>query len=237
MLLIREHEDLPHATWTEHYLTFRDQIFGISNADETELARIDQWMSQESIPLRAYIAGISRKLFTQRATNLGGADVGSIPIPEGGDLDLSDNEQIVADDVVRYYRNFVRRGADAELATADARPALPSYVEIFCNQINNIYREQPLKALEPYSWPGVICQPFAFGEAHVDWSDAGGLCGRLNAVLKEQRGSSLSVTRIARIYDGRFIFMIKPDRLRYWLRSIALRDSDDVSADMRTQGF
>ena len=80
MLLIREHEDLPHATWTEHYLAFRDQIFGIGNADETELARIDQWMSEESIPLKAYIAGISRKLFTQRATSLGGADVGSIPI-------------------------------------------------------------------------------------------------------------------------------------------------------------
>lgn len=237
MLLIREHEDLPHATWTEHYLAFRDQIFGVGNADEAELARIDQWMSEESIPLRAYIAGISRKLFTQRATSLGGADVGSIPMPDNGDLDLGDNERIVADDVVRYYRNFVRRGADAELATADARPALPAYVDVFCGQTNGIYRDQPLKALEPYSWPGVICQPFAFGEADVDWSDAGELRGKLDAVLREQRGSSLSMTRIARIYDGRFIFMLKPDRLRYWLRSIALRDSDDVLADMRAQGF
>ena len=237
MLLIREHEDLPHATWTDHYLAFRDQIFGIGNADGRELARIDEWMSKESTPLRAYIAGISRKLFTQRATSLGGADVASIPMPEDGDLDLSDNERIVADDVVRYYRDFVRRGSASELAKADARPALQGYVEIFCRQTNSIYQDPPVHALQPWSWPGVICQPFAFGAAEVDWSDANELRGKLDAVLRDQRGSSLSVTRIARVYDGRYVFMLKPDRLRYWLRSIALRDSDDVLADMRGQGF
>jgi hypothetical protein len=59
----------------------------------------------------------------------------------------------------------------------------------------------------------------------------------LDSLLREQRGSSITVTRIARIYDRNFIFLLKPDRLRYWLRSTALRDADDVLADLRAQGF
>jgi hypothetical protein len=33
------------------------------------------------------------------------------------------------------------------------------------------------------------------------------------------------------------VFLIKPDRLRYWLRSIALRDADESLADLRRMGF
>ena len=44
--------------------------------------------------------------------------------------------------------------------------------------------------------------------------------------------------RIARIYDsnssnrGPIIYLIKPDRVRYWTRSSALRDADEVSVDI-----
>ena len=37
--------------------------------------------------------------------------------------------------------------------------------------------------------------------------------------------------------DGRFVYILKPDRLRYWLRSIALRDADEIMADLRSQGY
>jgi hypothetical protein len=33
------------------------------------------------------------------------------------------------------------------------------------------------------------------------------------------------------------MFLLKPDRLRYWLRSVALRDADETLADLRAQGF
>ena len=59
----------------------------------------------------------------------------------------------------------------------------------------------------------------------------------LDKLLHEQRGTTLYVTRIARIYDGNFVFLLKPDRLRYWLRSVALRDADETLSDLRAQGF
>lgn len=115
--------------------------------------------------------------------------------------------------------------------------ALDSFGATFTKQINAIYKRNPLRALKSQTWPGTICLPFSFGDAQVDWSGADELKGKLDTLLHEQRGTTLHVTRIARIYDGRFIFLLKPDRLRYWLRSVALRDADETLSDLRAQGF
>ena len=55
--------------------------------------------------------------------------------------------------------------------------------------------------------------------------------------VREKRENGLDVTRIARIYDGSCIYLVKPDRLRYWLGSIALRDADETLADLVDQGY
>ena len=115
--------------------------------------------------------------------------------------------------------------------------AIPAFNETFVRQVNAIYKKKPLQALAPQAWPGVICQPFAFGKGEVDWSDADALKGKLGALLRERQDGVLQVTRIARIFDGNFIFLLKPDRLRFWMRSVALRDADETLADLRVQGF
>ncbi|RVI66094.1 SAM-dependent methyltransferase [Sinorhizobium meliloti] len=238
ILLVREHEDLPHQVWTDGYLTFKNKIVGFSRANHDDLIAVDQWLSEQAVPLRAYAAGTSGRVITQKATTLAGADVLALPYVPDGSLDLSANEQIVAEDVVKYYRDFVRRGNESNLARQETGDALADFAMVFCSQINGIYVENQIMPLKPQKWPGAVCQPFVFGvSADVDWTGADELRGKLDALLYAQRGAHLSITRIARIYDGQFLFLIKPDRLRYWLRSIALRDSDDVLADLRAQGF
>ena len=39
------------------------------------------------------------------------------------------------------------------------------------------------------------------------------------------------------IYDANVILIVKPDRLRYWIRSVAIRDADETLHDLRRQGF
>ena len=115
--------------------------------------------------------------------------------------------------------------------------ALAAFDETFTAQINTVYARQPLCPLERYHWGGAICGAYVFGDGVVDWSGADKLRAKLDALLQERRGSSLTITRIARLYDQNFLFLLKPDRLRFWTRLIALRDADDVLADLRTQGF
>ncbi len=238
MLLVREHMDLPHDVWSRDYLTYKNKIVGFaaSHRDAKRLIRADSWLTENAQALRAYAACTSLRLFTQKATTLSEADILGLPFPAGESLDLSGNEKIVADDIVNYMRDLIRLGENSEVMRREATEALPAFSQALVTQINKIYRKKPLRVLPAQRWPGVICQPFVFGPGEVDWNGADGLKGRIDALLKH-KGESIRVVRIARIYDGSFIFILKSDRLRYWLRSVALRDADEILADLRTQGF
>lgn len=239
MLLVREQMDLPHAIWSKNYLTYKNQIVGFAAPKQqlSALSRVDRWLAAEAAALRAFTAGVSVKLFTQKATTLSGADILALPYPENGTLDLSDNERLLVEDITDYYRDLIRLGEDSEAMKKSGVPTLSAYAARFERQVNAIYKQNPLRALEPQTWPGSICLPFVFGDGKVDWSGVDELKGKLGALLHEQRGTTLQITRITRIYDGTFVFLLKPDRLRYWLRSVALRDADETLSDLWAQGF
>ncbi|RQW42264.1 class I SAM-dependent DNA methyltransferase [Novosphingobium sp. LASN5T] len=238
-LLIKEHENLHHGLWNGHYLTYKHEIVGLAapKADLPQLAAIETWLEREGTVLRAYVAGISARLFTQRATAILSADIFALPYPEDEDLDLSQNERIIAEDIIAHQRDFIRLGTAAPVMRVAPAEALDAFDEVFTNQINAVYSRKPLRAVEFQHWSGTICKAYAFGDGSVDWSGADELRNRLDDLLYERRGSGLTVTRITRLYDKGFVFLLKPDRHRFWTRSIALRDGDDVLADLRTQGF
>lgn len=238
-LLVKENEDIHHGLWSGHYLTYKHRIMGFA-AKEQDLHRleaVEAWLRKEKIVLRAYIAGISASLFVQRASAILQADILALPYPDDEDLDLSENERIVAQDIVDYQREFIRRGTGSALMRVAPNEALSTFDDTFTTQINTIYTRKPLRALGRYHWAGAICGAYGFGDGVVDWSDAKALRTKLDALLNERRGSTLTVTRITRLYDQGFVFLLKPDRHRFWTRSIALRDADDVLADLRGQGF
>ena len=143
----------------------------------------------------------------------------------------------LVDDILDYYRNLIRLGEDSDAMKKPGSPALPDFNEVFTARINAVYKKNKLHALAPQAWPGVVCQPYIFGKGNVEWNGAEELKDKLNNLLKEKKGN-INITRIARLYDGNTgIYLLKPDRLRYWLRSIALRDADETLADLVEQGF
>lgn len=238
LLLIKEHENLYYDLWNDGYLTYKNEIVGFSAPGDTgQLKEVANWLQQESVVLRAYVAGISSRLFTQRATSVFNADIFSLPYPENRNLDISANERILAEDIISFQRDYIRLGTGSPVMQKAPTEALEAFDNVFTSQINAIYSRNPLHALPLEQWAGAICKAYVFGDGMVDWSDANDLRNRLNALLYERRGTSLTVTRITRIYDKNFVFLLKPDRHRFWTRSIALRDADDVLADLRIQGF
>ena len=241
VLLIKEHQDLHSGLWQDHYLAYKHKVVGFA-AEECEisqLSKVQEWLTENSLALRAFVAGISIQLFSQRATAISSSDIFAIPYPDAGSLDLSFNETLLIEDVLGYYRDLVRFGGDSTAFQnrADQHNSLTDYAEVFCAQLSTVYPHSQVTALQPYSWPGVICHPFVFGRGEVDWDGVEELRDKLDSLLVEKRGRDLRVTRIARIYDANFVFLLKPDRLRFWLRSVALRDADDVLSDLRVRGL
>ncbi|HHT1453049.1 MAG: N-6 DNA methylase [Comamonas sp.] len=238
LLLIKEHEDLYFDLWKDGYLAYKNEIVGFSAPGNAEkLDEVADWLRTQSTVLRAYAAGISSRLFTQRATSIFNADILSLPYPEDGNLDVSRNELIIAEDIVSFQRDLIRLGTASPAMQQVELDALGAFDDVFTAQINGVYGRNSLRALPMERWSGAICKTYAFGDGSVDWSDAGDLRNRLDALLCEKRGSNLNITRITRLYDKNFLFLLKPDRHRFWMRSIALRDADDVLSDLRMQGF
>lgn len=172
----------------------------------------------------------------QRSTSIASTDITSLPYPKAASLNLSRHEQLIVSDVVEYYRDLIRLGEDSAAMKKPGAPALPDFNDVFTAQINAVYKKNKLRALAPQAWPGVVCQPYIFGKGEVDWRGSDELKGKLNKLLEVKRGN-INITRIARLYDGAGIYLLKPDRLRYWLRSVALRDADETLADLVEQGF
>ena len=49
--------------------------------------------------------------------------------------------------------------------------------------------------------------------------------------------SSLTSTRIIKVYEDNTIIFIKPNQYRYWLASIAYRDADKCVLDLSKAGY
>ncbi|PCI57352.1 MAG: SAM-dependent methyltransferase [Alphaproteobacteria bacterium] len=239
MVLIHEHEDLTSRYFLEGAYVYKHKIAGICapKVDANKIKNIASWLKKEKRTFQAFVTSGGMTTFTQKASWVGLNDIKALPYPENRDLDLSANEKIIVDDIIDHYRDLIRLGEDSIAMKESAHKALDSFADVFTQQINTIYKKKKMQSLAPQSWPGVICQPLVFGNGTVDWHGADELKDKLNGLFHKQRGTTLHVTRIARIYDGNFIFLLKPDRMRYWLRSIALRDADEVLADLRAQGF
>ena len=79
----------------------------------------------------------------------------------------------------------------------------------------------------------------------IDSSDLLNLMDRLNKALLERgdtEGGGIFYQRVAKVYASvelnginiPTVYLVKPDKIRYWTRSMALRDADEVSADIMT---
>src|SRR5690606_30571931 len=150
---------------------------------------LEDWLKRESAVLAAYVAGISARLFTQRATAILSADILSLPVPEDRKLDLSRNERIIAQDIVDYQRDFIRLGTKSRAMRAVQPESLEAFDALLVEQINAVYPRQRLRPLGSQRWSGAICRAYAFGDGEVDWSGAGALRGKLDALLRERHGS------------------------------------------------
>lgn len=239
LLLVRKHQDLDHGVWTDGYMTFSDEIVGFSGAERSakSLRQVAEFLSANRDALSAYVAATSFRLYNKKATVTSTGDILDLPFPETGDLAMSASESILVQDIVKFQRDLIRMGDKSFALKSTGHSVMPEFNEILLASINQFYGDNPLIAHPYQSWPGIICQPYSFGPTEIDWSDSDKLRGRLDVLIREQRSETISVTRIARIYDDNLLFLIKPDRLRFWMRSIALRDADEVLADLRAQGY
>lgn len=239
MLLVRSQSDFHHAVWEKHYLTYTQRIVGFCapKSEAANLREMSRWLDVFKRPLKAYLAATSPRIFTQKSSALTKDDIVSLPYDPTGEFRLTVHEELIANDVAEFYTELIRKGEQSRAMAEPGQPALGEFNKIFTERIGAVYKKNRLRALDCQIWSGVICQPYVFGKGEVNWDGADELKGKIDSLLRERRGGGLRLTRIARLYNGACIFLLKPDRLRYWLPSVSLRDADETLADLAEQGF
>ncbi|NQV17365.1 MAG: N-6 DNA methylase [Armatimonadetes bacterium] len=243
-LLIREiapKEGIP-VEFRSDYLTFTNQIIGIHapESDIKELRKIEAYIKgNKHIVFSLYL--LSSRVLISKSSSLLESDILSIPSPENLEtLSFSSFEQILIDDVLDYQIEFRRKGENAKVMKPAKPRDLIAFAEIYLKVLNSVYKE--FKAAEPIETNSFVCFPFYFGDKPKQdleefKNNTEILEKHLESLIKHQPTSTLRINRILRIYEKNIIYLIKPNQLRYWLKSIAIRDADETVADFIEQGF
>jgi len=172
-----------------------------------------------------------------KATAILKQDIDALPYPaDDAELDLTFWEEALVDDVLEFIAPFVRLGQNSELLERQASTEqVGLYAQLFCRMLGTVYKN--LRSCESIHTNGLICQQFYFGNCpQIDWSlDAHK--ERLDQLIYKQEHNSLRTVRIVRYYGENVVLIVKPDRLRYWIRSTAIRDADETLLDLRRQGY
>ena len=94
-----------------------------------------------------------------------------------------------------------------------------------------------LKASTPIFWNNLICQPFYFGDSpELTWLDSDAEAN-LEKLIYYENHERLRTVRVFRFYDKNVLLIVKPDRLRYWIRSTAIWDADETLTHLYHQGY
>jgi len=237
IVLIKEHESLPCTFRKEGFLAYKDKIVGVhaERGDERELQQFYRAFSANRSALRAAAILLGTQALVGKSTAILKRDLDALPWPEDGKWDLTNWERVLCDDLVNFMTEFIRRGQNSRLLKNRVGTSeFESYANTFVQLLGTVYENlRPAKSL---LLDGIACQAFCFGNApELDWR------GDWNAPLKKlvyvRHGDALRTVRVIRIYERNVIFIVKPDRLRYWIRSTAIRDADETLVDLQRQGY
>ena len=238
IVLIKEVDSLPVAFWDKGFLAYSQRFVGI-HAPQSEvsiLREFYEFLRRNNQIYQFYCALNSIQSLINKSTAIPKQDVDMLPCP----LDLkgfsfSFWEKVLSKDVLKYMTEYVRLGQNSQLLKKIAtNDDLREYSSMFICMLGSIYDN--LKATDPIFIKELICQPFYFGdEPRIPKLD--NISEVLEEIVYYRKYDQLRTIRVLRHYDENVFLIFKPNRLRYWIRSTAVRDADETLIDLRQQGY
>ena len=237
--------------FSEEYVCFQNEVFGIHapKMQEDILIQILNSFEVSQKLLRMYLLSTSaRSGINKSAFPIYSKDIKNLPYPENPeDLLLSPSEQAVQNDMLNYYIKSNASSTTSPLNQDSIEPQLQEYGQLFCDVLNPIYEQKESNMkwfIRGYNTEGSLTMyVFCYGVPKNNILPSifdKGLKG-IESLIYNQTQRNIRINRILRQYlhiDGYdVLILIKPKSLRYWLKSIALRDADDTFSDLKISGF
>ena len=240
LILIKATESIPISFWEKGFIAYRDKIIGIHapQSQVDDLRALYETLRRNRALYRLSCALNGTQFLVGKATAILKQDIDILPFPENvQDLDFCFWEDVLSEDVLKYMTEYVRLGQNSELLRRTVNPSdLEAYSRVFLRMLGSIYAT--LKAADAVHLGGLVCQPFYFGDPpDLSWLFVQAKDDLAKLIYEEKAHSRLRTIRVLRLYAENVLLLVKPDRLRYWIRSTAIRDADETLVDLRSEGF
>lgn len=236
LFIIREHTSLPCAYWGANFLAYTNEFVGIKaeNEDSVELKSFaDKFIDSRHL-LTAFIQLTSHRAITTRATVVYKSDIERLPCPSSSKWNISQWEKELIDDVNIYMSEFIRLGQDSTLLSKRVtKDDSNVYTDTFLRLVKKMYPQLVLIAGDCSG--GMMYQAFSFrGIRRRGWWNNKNWLSELDNIIYSSHGDTkvFHSIRVLRIFDDDLLIIVKPDKLRYWIRSTAIRDADDIIKDI-----
>ncbi|SFT72253.1 N-6 DNA Methylase [Algoriphagus locisalis] len=243
-------ESIPMQLFTNSQ-PFNISFVGIHAPLKEDLIKIKSYIEDNYKLLKAYMLATSSKLLINKETTIVKEDLDMIPFATKEDLiTISDADQILLDDLLTYEihlgKAITKNSSGAILHHPVKEKQLKEYGEAICSELNDIYAKggNSWQSGRIYRMPSYSVYQIGFG---VDGKlkqefVANQLDDSVQSLINHDttnRGAAYK--RIVRLYDHvdgfDCVYLIKPNALRYWLKSIALRDADETFSDFKAEGY
>lgn len=235
--------------YVNRYLCFKDRITGIHapEKDNKALKQLYTVLTSNQATNRTFALATSGESGVTLSTSvLRQSDILSLPYPENPeDMQPGPAERIIQDDVLNFYITAGEKSKKSPLNSPATGHQLNAYGKVFCDTLNPIYAQNGMEWFARGFYPAdsAVVFVFCFGEPRQKvLSDIfeGGIEG-IERLLYNNAQRNVRIGRVVREYlhlDGYdVLILIKPRAMRYWLKSIALRDADETFSDLKINGF
>jgi hypothetical protein len=235
LIVIEERESLKSGFWNDGFLAYTNEFIGIKakSEEEDELKKFYNWFKDNNDALRSCLHLIGGRMLTVRSTASQESDIMILPCPEDHNFDFSIWEKEILDDINNYMAEYVRIGQDSKLLkNIPTEKDLQNYSQAFIRQMNTIYPKivncrninNDNFRLTVFSFYGDIDVLPELGNSNV--------LDNLSMLITNEKSEFLRTQRVVRILTGDAIIIVKPNKLRYWIQSTAIRDADDMIMDI-----
>jgi hypothetical protein len=239
LMIIAETDKLYAALWEKGFLAYNHSYFAINRISKNDLNEIrsffNNFIGQRDV-LIACIYLFSYRIFTSRATSILKKDVMELPWPKDGKFDTVKWENELLSDVSQYMAEYIRKGQESKLLIKDAdKNDLKTYSQTFLRLMHKYFQET--EQSHCFFQNGLVLIAFTLsGNKELPWLDSSNWYEKIIKLIDKKHSAVLRTKRIIRIMTGNSIIIIKPGKLRYWIRSTAIRDVDDIVADILHHG-
>ncbi len=169
------------------------------------------------------------------------SDSWAIPL-DGDEIKLSNSEKIIMNDVLDFiYPSWYEKEPIINKKET-SKEQLIEFGEVFNHSFNSIYKkenkEQKLAVI--YEGTTFFALEFEFTNKKITEPkqiDKTKADKQIESLIVSQYGKNPLINKVLRIYSPNKITLIKPKKLRFWLKSIALQDSDEIFDDIIENGL